>query len=122
MAQRGMSQSELVRASGVSAFTIRKVMQGVAGRYQAAKLAKISTALGGPAEALRLLYAGETPPAAPSPSAVSADELAAAGDRLAAVEAELREVRAQLARLNERFLPAAHREEGSEPAAPPARP
>lgn len=41
-----MSQAELVKASGVSDFTIRKLMRGTPGNYRPDRLRKVSKALG----------------------------------------------------------------------------
>lgn len=46
MDSKAMSQADLVRESGVSDFTVRKVMRGEPGNYRPDRLAKISVALG----------------------------------------------------------------------------
>lgn len=45
MTELGMSQADLVRQSGVSEFTVRKLMRGLPGRYRPDRLAKVAIAL-----------------------------------------------------------------------------
>lgn len=65
-----MSQSELVRASGVSAATVRKIMAGVSGNYQQHILGKISLALGWTPTSSTRILGGQLPSLAPQSGSV----------------------------------------------------
>ena len=66
MKAKGMSQAELERLSGVSDFTIRRVLAGTENNYRADRLAKICLALGQPADALERVRDGVTLEAQPA--------------------------------------------------------
>lgn len=56
----GLSQAELVKGSGVSDFTIRKLMRGEPGNYRADRLAKIERALDWPGSSFDDILAGDS--------------------------------------------------------------
>lgn len=62
MDELGMTQMDLVRRSGVSDATVRKVMRGTKMAYRQSSLAEISKALGWPPNTLERLSQGEEPP------------------------------------------------------------
>lgn len=62
MAELGWNQMELVRRSGVSDATIRKLMRGVRQAYRPQSLAEISKALGWPPQTMERLSRGEPKP------------------------------------------------------------
>lgn len=60
MTAQAMSQAELVRRSGVSEWTVRKVMRGTPGSHRPDRLRKIARALGWSADSIeRVLDGGE---------------------------------------------------------------
>lgn len=61
MKKQRLSQAELVRASGVSDFTVRKVMNGTPGNYRPDRLAKIAYALGWEADGIERILDGGFP-------------------------------------------------------------
>jgi transcriptional regulator with XRE-family HTH domain len=65
MRDLAISQAELVRASGVSDFTVRKVMNGTPGNYRESNLAKMALALGWTPTAFADLLAGRRPTVRP---------------------------------------------------------
>lgn len=58
MERRAWGQVDLVKASGVSSFTVRKVMRGEPGNYRPANLGRISRALWGDPNRLRAILEG----------------------------------------------------------------
>lgn len=98
MQRQAMSQTDLAAKSGVSAFTVRRVMRGESGRYREDRLAKISVALGWPGNGIDRILRGETPDDFPEagPSVEVALE-----EALAEVAELRREVRSFAARLDE---------------------
>lgn len=61
MTSLAMSQADLVRESGVSDFTVRKLMRGEAGSYRPDRLAKVATALRWQTDAIDRILGGEQP-------------------------------------------------------------
>jgi transcriptional regulator with XRE-family HTH domain len=60
MAVRGMSQVDLVRASGISVQTVRRISRGVPGNYRPSSLRKLSLALWDHGLVLDRILAGES--------------------------------------------------------------
>lgn len=90
MAELALSQADLVRTSGVSDATIRKLMRGEAGNYRPDRLAKVSQALGWGPDGIDRIRAGTQPNhSAPAMS-----------DRLDRLEAQMQEVLAIVRRLD----------------------
>lgn len=96
MHQLGLSQVDLIRRSGVSAFTVRRLQKGVPANYREANVAKVCLALGWTADSLRRLLNGDDPlPAAdphlqPVPDQATVERLEARVlTRLAEMEARL---------------------------------
>lgn len=86
MAALALTQAELAKQSGVSDFTLRKIMRGDEGNYRPALLAKIATALGWtPSSIDDILAGGEPSLPEPAPDSIEA--------RLTAIETVLRELR-----------------------------
>lgn len=77
------SQADLVRASGVSDATVRRVMRGEDGNYRADRLAKISQALGWGPHGIERMIAGKEPD----------DVRASTDDRVTTLEREVTELR-----------------------------
>lgn len=66
LSELAWSQADLVRASGVSSFTVRRLMNGEHGNYREANLGRVSQALWGDTRALSRILDGdavEDPPA-----------------------------------------------------------
>lgn len=57
----GMSQTDLARASGLSAESVRPIMKGIPGNYRGTTLSKISKALRWSADSIERLLAGLDP-------------------------------------------------------------
>jgi transcriptional regulator with XRE-family HTH domain len=89
-AQRGIHAAALARKAGVSDATISQLRSGKRTNYSDDTLAKVSVALGWPADTLRRIAQGEDPP--------PTDE-----QRLDRLEHEFTEVRRQLAEVARRF-------------------
>lgn len=61
MQEKAWSQADLVRASGVSEFTVRKILKATPGNYRPDRLAKLSTALGWSGDSIQRILDGEEP-------------------------------------------------------------
>lgn len=94
----GWEQVDLVRASGISDTTVRRLQRGDGGRFQRSTLTRVALALGWPADAVWRILAGEPAPE-PRPVVVEADEPTVDDETLAT----LADVRAQLERLERRL-------------------
>ena len=79
MADKGWAQADLMRASGVSDYTIRKIVNGEPGNYRDSILAKVSKALWGDAHGItRILEGGEPSAGAGHEGEDSSDEVVVA--------------------------------------------
>lgn len=95
MKRHAMSQTDLSSKSGVSAFTVRRVMRGEAGRYREDRLAKISRALGWPGNGIERILTGDTPDDFP-------DALPSLDEVLEEALAEAAELRREIGSLTDR--------------------
>lgn len=91
MTARALSQADLADASGVSAYTVRRVMHGETGNYRPDRLRKISRALGWSADSIeRILAGGEPEPMATATAEQEVEELRGIVDeRVAELRADL---------------------------------
>jgi DNA-binding Xre family transcriptional regulator len=81
MADKGWGQADLIRASGVSDFTIRRLMNGEPGNYRASILGRVSKALWGDPQGITRILAGDEPSAGPDERDDDTDEVVIAIQR-----------------------------------------